>query len=99
MSYLSLLEVIFLSSLIVDLFYCHIIYHYPVKLCKTLVFVFCILMFMDFTGVGLKLWSFTGNGLQGTYFLSLPIEEYLFMVIAPYGAIVVWESFHKFSRS
>ena len=45
-------------------------------------------------GIKMGLWVY-GNGISGLYLFSIPIEEYVYMLTAPYAAIVLWEAFHK----
>lgn len=82
-------------TLMVDIFYSKVLIKYPKKLLITLAFSFSIFFFLILTGINFNLWSYSGEGILGVYFLNIPVEEYLFMVVAPYGAIVLWEAFHK----
>lgn len=94
-SYLFILAVVFIATLGLDLIYTHILYKYRTKLLLTLLFIFGVFISLDYLAVSFNLWGFPGQGLVGVYIVKLPIEEFLFMIIAPFGAIVVWEAFHK----
>lgn len=93
--YFIWLPITILIILFIDLLYTKTIQHYSLKLIITLLFIFGILFFLDYTGLILKLWIYPGEGLSGLYYLSLPLEEYLYLFIAPFIAIIVWETFHK----
>lgn len=43
------------------------------------------------------LWLY-GTGITGVEFYSVPVEEYIFMAVAPFMTIVFWEAFHKFLK-
>lgn len=97
-SYLILILAIFMLSLIVDLRYTHLFQRYPTKLFIALLFIFGILFLQVYMGIFMGLWKY-GKGILGIYFLSIPVEEYLYLAIAPYSAIVFWETFHKTVRT
>lgn len=97
-SYLIITVVLFLLSLIIDLVYPKAILKYPAKLLLTLLFIFSVAFFVDFSGILLQLWEYPLSGTTGISFLYLPLEEYLFIATTPYEAIVSWEVFHKIRK-
>ena len=53
---------------------------------------------MDIYAVAKGVWKFPGSGITGIHLLTLPIEEYLFMLIIPYFVLVVYKTIDlKFS--
>lgn len=54
--------------------------------------------FLVYMGIAMNIWFYNGQGIMGVYYLSIPIEEYAYMVFAPYASIVVWEAFHRAIR-
>jgi len=42
-----------------------------------------------------KIWIFPGNEIIGTRIFSLPIEEFLFFLIIPYFALVLYKALVK----
>lgn len=49
-----------------------------------------------FTRMGI--WSFNTKYVTGIYFLSLPIEEWLFFIIIPYSCIFIYEALTYFLK-
>lgn len=82
-------------SLGLDLSFAKVITRYPKKLTLSLSFIFATYMFLDYTAVLMKLWEFKPYGITGIYLYQLPMEEYLFMIVAPYAAIVLWETINR----
>lgn len=97
-SYLIVILTIFALSLLIDIFHTRLAKKYPTKLFIALFFIFGMLFLQVYIGISIGLWKY-GKGILGIYFLSIPLEEYLYMAIAPYSAIVLWEAFHKLVRT
>ena len=93
-TYLGIVFGVFLLSFLLDFFVVHLSKKYLAKLLLTLSILAGVGFFLDYAGVNLHLWAYDGLGIIGVYFLSLPLEEYLFLLIAPYAAIVFWEFLH-----
>ena len=93
-SYLISILTILALTLIIDMTYTHLIRRHFAKLFITILFIFGILFLQVYMGIFMGLWKY-GDGILGIYFLNIPVEEYLYMAIAPYTAIVFWEAFHK----
>lgn len=94
-AYLLLILVLFLLVGVLDLFYAKVFTRYPQKLFFAVLFNVPIFFFLVYTGIALGIWGYNGQGIMGVYYLSIPVEEYAYMIFAPYSSIVVWEAFHK----
>jgi len=62
-----------------------------------------IMIPMDIFAVSKGLWYFPGNGILNLYLFTLPIEEYLFVLVVSYFILMVYRvvsesSFHKAFR-
>ena len=57
--------------------------------------VYITLVPLDIIGVHLKVWWFPWDGIMGIYFLGLPVEEYLFMIVIPYFSITLFKAVDK----
>lgn len=97
-SYLVLITVLFFFVLLLDLFYAKVSLRYPRQLILVVLFCFPIFFFLVYMGIAMNIWFYNGQGIMGVYYLSIPIEEYAYMVFAPYSSIVVWEAFHRAIR-
>jgi len=97
-SYIVSLILIAVLTVVLDIQYSHTIARYPRQLLLTLCFLAGVFYFLVSAGVDLNLWSYRAEGLIGIRFLSLPVEEYGFMVIIPYSAIILWESLHRWAK-
>lgn len=96
-SYLIIGILLTLGLLILDLSYSKVIAKQSRELILSLL-VLCPLFFLlVYFGIQLDLWHY-GNGILGSYFLGIPIEEYIFIISGPFGAIVLWEALNKTFR-
>lgn len=94
-SYLTVILLIIFFTLTIDLKISKIIIKFPTKFIIYEIFMFGVLFLQMYTGIKMGLWEYSGQGILQYYLLDIPIEEYFYMLIAPYTAIVIWESFHK----
>lgn len=94
-AYLILISILLLTTVIVDRFYAKVSNRYATKLFLAILFNFSIFFFLVYVGIHLNIWYYNNQGILGVYYLSIPFEEYLYMIFAPYSSIVLWESFHK----
>ena len=53
------------------------------------IFIFGVLW--DYFAIYRHHWIFPGNGLVGVRILGLPVEEFLFFLIIPYAALVMYK--------
>ena len=95
-SYLVVIVLVFLVSFLLDLFVTKLFTRYFSKLVLVLTFLYVVFLVRIYMGVKMGLWSY-GEGILGNKIYAIPIEEYIFMGVAPYGTIVLWETFHKLS--
>lgn len=93
-SYLIIIGCILFSVLVLDFLYTRILLRNFTKLLVATSFLYVIFLFRIYMGIKMDLWEY-GSGILGIYFFSVPFEEYIFMLVAPYATIVLWEAFHK----
>ncbi|OGH50370.1 MAG: hypothetical protein A3G13_00340 [Candidatus Levybacteria bacterium RIFCSPLOWO2_12_FULL_37_7] len=94
-AYLVLISILFAITIIVDRFYAKVSNRYLSKLFIAILFNLSIFFFLVYVGIHMNIWYYNNQGILGMYYLSIPFEEYLYMIFAPYSSIVLWESFHK----
>lgn len=96
-SYFIIITLILVVAILADISFSKVMFKFPIKLVVALSFLFIIFLLRIYMGVKMNLWTY-GEGILGNYIYNVPIEEYLFMVIAPYSTIVLWETIHKALR-
>jgi lycopene cyclase domain-containing protein len=61
-----------------------------------LTFIFLFGLLTDYyASITNRIWIFPGNGIVGIRFFTLPAEEYLFLLTAPYFALVLYKTIIK----
>ncbi|MEK7071627.1 MAG: lycopene cyclase domain-containing protein [Patescibacteria group bacterium] len=58
-------------------------------------FFFVFGLLLDYFGLYYNYWAYPGGGLIGIRILGLPIEEFLFFLIAPYFALVFYKFYDR----
>ena len=95
MEYLLVLILILIISLIFEIRYkIHLYGSIKERLIVT-VNLFIVGLIWDYYGVYRKHWIYPGNGLIGIYIFGLPIEEFLFHLIAPYAVLTAYKFWDK----
>ncbi len=85
-----LLFILFVTFLIEYKYDIHL-YHSRKERFQVTLHIFLIGMIWDYFAVYRQHWIFPGHGLIGIRFYGLPIEEFLFFLIAPYFALVIYK--------
>ena len=96
MSYFQILVIVYFTFLIANML-CKIKV-YP-KIGRVVIYSVIFLIFgyiWDKYCVSHGHWVFNSNHILGIWIGGLPLEEYLFFVIVPYGSISVYEIVNKF---
>ncbi|MEI8130053.1 MAG: lycopene cyclase domain-containing protein [bacterium] len=87
-----LILVIFVSvGLFIQLKYKLKIYENKIQAIHVMLTMFLFGLAWDYFATYRHHWIFPGNGLIGIRIFGLPIEEFLFFLIAPYIALVVFK--------
>ncbi|MEK6835015.1 MAG: lycopene cyclase domain-containing protein [Nanoarchaeota archaeon] len=90
---------ILIGILIVTIFFewkynIHLYHSRKERLIVTLnIFIFGVIW--DYYATYNQHWTFSGPGLIGIKLIGLPIEEFLFFLILPYGALVMYKYYDK----
>ncbi len=97
--YLSILVILFLSTLYMEWRYKVRCYHSIKERIVLTLHFFVFGTLWDYFAVWRHHWAFPGGGLVGIYIGILPLEEYLFFLIMPFFILTVYKSyetiFHK----
>ena len=96
--YLLILIVVFLVS-----FFIHRLSKVTIFISKRHLFIFFGIIFVigtiwDQLAIGRGHWSFGAEFLVGSYLGLMPIEEYIFMIIVVYFALVIYRITEKYSK-
>ena len=95
MEYLLILLIILLIAFLVEWKYrIHLYRSMKERLIVTLT-LFLVGLIWDYYAVYRKHWSYPGNGLIGIYIFGLPLEEFLFHLIAPYAILTTYKFYDK----
>ena len=95
MEYFIILMIILLFTIFVEFkYHIHLYHSMKERVIVTLnIFIFGIIW--DFYATYRSHWIFPGPGLIGLRIFGLPIEEFLFFLIVPYGAITMYKFYDK----
>jgi lycopene cyclase domain-containing protein len=98
MEYL-LIEILFLSIIIFIHKYNKIkIFKNKVQTILFWFIIFIIGVVWDNYAVFRGHWFYPGNGLIGPFLGYLPIEDYIFIGIIPYGVLVIYKALSKYKK-
>ncbi len=87
MSYIAILSLFLISSLFLEIYFKpHLFDSIKERLLASAI-IFIIGIIWDTYAVSQQHWIFPGPGLVGVFIGKLPMEEYLFFLIAPYFAV------------
>ncbi|MDP2789464.1 MAG: lycopene cyclase domain-containing protein [bacterium] len=95
MEYLLILCVIFLAALFIETHFRVHLYHSLKERIVVTLNIFVFGMAWDYFAVYRRHWIFPGDGLIGIRLWGLPIEEFLFFLIVPYFALVLYKFYDK----
>src|SRR3989344_8972764 len=95
MEYLTILIAIFLITLFFEIKYKIHLYHSLKERLIVTANIFLFGMVWDYYATYRQHWIFPGNGLIGLRLYGLPIEEFLFFLIVPYGALTMYKFYDK----
>jgi lycopene cyclase domain-containing protein len=89
MEYLIILLIILVVTIFVEFKYNIRLYHSRKERLIVTLNIFIVGIIWDYFAIYRQNWIFPGNGLVGLRIFGLPIEEFLFFLIVPYGAFVM----------
>ena len=95
MEYISVLTIILVVTIFFEYKYHIHLYHSRKERLFVTLNIFIFGMIWDYWAVYNHHWIFPGEGLIGTRIYGLPIEEFLFFLIVPYGALVMYKFYDK----
>ncbi|KKQ08198.1 MAG: Lycopene cyclase [Parcubacteria group bacterium GW2011_GWB1_36_5] len=89
--YLTILLVVLIVTVFIEFKYHIHLYHSRKERLFVTLNIFLFGMFWDYFAVYRQHWIFPGDGLIGIRIFGLPIEEFLFFLIIPYAALVMYK--------
>ncbi len=95
MEYFVILMAIFLVTLFIEWKYGIHLYHSMKERVIVTLNIFVVGMIWDYYAVSHSHWVFPGPGLIGIRIYGLPIEEFLFYLIAPYTILTMYKFYDK----
>ncbi len=95
MEYFIILMVILLITIFVEWKYHIRLYHSIKERLIVTLNIFLVGMIWDYYAVYRSTWIFPGPGLIGLRIYGLPIEEFLFYLIAPYAVFTMYKFYDK----
>lgn len=95
MEYLSILIAILLITIFVEYRYKIRLYHSRKERVFVTLNIFLFGMIWDYFATYRQHWVFPGDGLIGLRIFGLPVEEFLFFLIVPYAALVMYKFYDK----
>ncbi|MEO5635029.1 MAG: lycopene cyclase domain-containing protein [Candidatus Paceibacterota bacterium] len=93
--YLIILLIILLATIAIEYKYDIHLYHSRKERFIVVLHIFLLGMLWDYFAVYRHHWIFPGDGLIGIRIYGLPIEEFLFFLIVPYFALVVYKFYDQ----
>lgn len=94
-TYFDLAILFFIAFISLDIFYSKVFLRYKSAVAGFIVVCFVFFFVRVLLGIEMGVWEY-GVGTSTNKFLNIPLEEYLYMMFAPYGLIVTWEAISKF---
>jgi lycopene cyclase domain-containing protein len=91
MEYMLTLLVVFLATLCLHFKFNTRLYANHKHLIVTVVSLFCVGTLWDFWAISRGHWTFPPENLVGIYFLTIPLEEYIFFFVVPYFILTVFK--------
>ena len=95
MIYITLLSVCLIIGIILQYkLKIHLYHSFKEEMYFTITLL-AILIPMDIYSVYKDVWQFPGDGIIGIKIISLPIEEYLFVIIVSYFILIIYKAIDK----
>ncbi len=95
MEYLAILIVILIVTIVIEWRNKIHLYHSRKERLCVVLNIFLFGMIWDYFATYRHHWIFPGDGLIGWRIYGLPIEEFLFFLIVPYAALVMYKFYDK----
>lgn len=95
LTYLHLAIIFSAAFLVLDIFYSKVFLQYKAVLAGFILVCAVFFFLRVLLGIEMGVWQY-GVGTSEIRFFTIPLEEYLYMLFAPYGLVVTWEGFNKF---
>lgn len=95
MEYFIILMIVLTITLFIEIKYKIHIYHSLKERLIVTFNIFIVGMIWDYYATYRSHWIFPGPGLIGIRIYGLPIEEFLFFLIIPYGAFTMYKFYDK----
>ncbi len=95
MEEMMILLALLLAAIFLQIKYRKILFHSWKERILTTSIVFLVMMSWEFYSKYKGTWLYPGPGMVGVYIFGLPLELYLFYIIAPYFAFTFYETIHS----
>ncbi len=94
LTYLHLTIIFIVAFFVLDVLYSKVFSQYKMVLAGFILVCAVFFCMRVLLGIEMGVWQY-GVGTSVHRFFNIPLEEYLYMLFAPYGLVVTWESLNK----